>query len=415
MEWGNKLYDFLNVSSSDKKGLKALAVEIGVEPNRLEYWNANNILPPEPFLDGILKTSKRSLTDLKLKMGIIDMELVDMLSKHSQEIARLEKPAEKGVTVTKKKRKLKKVLSTSKGQLYRGDCLEMMSQLKSESIDLVFADPPFNLDKLYPSGIDDNLKETEYIRWSESWLNECVRILKPGGSLFVWNLPKWNILYAKFLGGHMTFKNWIACDIKYSLPIANRLYPSHYSLLYFTKGTKANVFKPDRLPMEVCPSCHRDLKDYGGYKDKMNPKGVNLSDVWYDIPPVRHKGIKRRAGANELSVKLIDRIIEMSTNENDVVFDPFGGSGTTYAVADIKKRKWIGVEIGPVDVIIKRLKSLQDDKELLEKYRARYNSLFPKATFEARIKKGMWVNGRYPSNRTRISSIINRPQLELEI
>ena len=89
--------------------------------------------------------------------------------------------------------------------------------------------------------------------------------------------------------------------------------------------------------MQVCSSCFGDLKDYGGYKDKMNPNGINLTDVWYDIPPVRHAKYKKRNGANELSIKLLDRIIEMSTDEGDIVFDPFGGSGTTYVVSEIKK------------------------------------------------------------------------------
>ena len=103
------------------------------------------------------------------------------------------------------------------------------------------------------------------------------------------------------------------------------------------------------MPLETCPKCFTDLKDYGGYKDKMNPLGVNISDVWTDIPPVRHTKYKKRKEANELSVKLLDRVIEMSSKPGDVVFDPFGGSGTTYAVAEIKQRKWIGVELGPID------------------------------------------------------------------
>ena len=106
----------------------------------------------------------------------------------------------------------------------------------------------------------------------------------------------------------------------------------------YTKGIKANTFCPDRLQMEICKNCYKEIKDYGGYKDKMNPKGINLADVWYDIPPVRHKKYKAREEVNELSMKLLDRIIEMSSNPGDIVFDPFGGSGTTYMVAEIKQR-----------------------------------------------------------------------------
>ena len=70
---------------------------------------------------------------------------------------------------------------------------------------------------------------------------------------------------------------------------------------------------------------------------KMNPDGINITDVWLDIPPVRHKKYKKRNGSNELSIKLMDRIIEMASDEGDIVFDPFGGSGTIYAIAERKK------------------------------------------------------------------------------
>jgi site-specific DNA-methyltransferase (adenine-specific) len=77
--------------------------------------------------------------------------------------------------------------------------------------------------------------------------------------------------------------------------------------------------------------------------------------VWLDIPPVRHASTKRRE-ANELSTKLLQRVLEISTEPGDLVLDPFGGSGTTYAVAEQMKRRWFGVEIGDTDPIVRRLK-----------------------------------------------------------
>jgi site-specific DNA-methyltransferase (adenine-specific) len=266
-----------------------------------------------------------------------------------------------------------------------------MKEINSESVDLIFADPPFNLNKLYPSRMDDNLKENQYLNWCEKWASECVRILKKGGSLFIWNLPKWNTWMSVYLNKFLTFRHWICVDIKYSLPIPGRLYPSHYSLLYFCKGEKPNTFLPDRLPMAICPHCVGDLKDYGGYKDKMNPDGINMSDVWLDVPPVRHAKYKRRNGSNELSLKLLDRIIEMSSSEGDLVFDPFGGSGTTYAVSEIKNRRWIGVEIGPVDDIINRFKKINEEAQILKELRNQYNSLFSKNDLEKRKRVGLWT------------------------
>jgi hypothetical protein len=125
------------------------------------------------------------------------------------------------------------------------------------------------------------------------WLVELVRVLKPGGFLFLWNLPKWSLTLGARLAAQLT--HWIAVDMKYSLAISGRLYPSHYSLLYFVKGKKAAIFHPDRLPTPCWRHCGGELRDYGSYKNKMNPKGVNLSDVWSDISPVRHAKYKKRA------------------------------------------------------------------------------------------------------------------------
>ena len=98
------------------------------------------------------------------------------------------------------------------------------------------------------------------------------------------------------------------------------------------------------------------MKDYGGHRNALNPKGLNLSDVWTDIPPVRHWKFKsKKRKANALSTKLLDRVIELSTESGDVVLDPFGGSGTTFAVCENKGRRWIGIEIESVNVIIERL------------------------------------------------------------
>ena len=244
---------------------------------------------------------------------------------------------------------------------------------------------------MYPSNIDDNLKNEQYLRWCENWIDECIRLLKPGGSFFIWNLPKWNTHLSGFLNQRLTFRHWIAVDIKYSLPIKGRLYPSHYSLLYYCKGEKPNTFHPDRLSMDICPHCVGDLKDYGGYKHKMNPDGVNLTDVWLDIPPVRHRKYKKRNGSNELSIRLMDRIIEMASNEGDLVFDPFGGSGTTYAVAEIKNRNWIGIEIGPVDDIINRFETIDEDADYLARIRQNTNCLIADEDLKRRIEKGWWT------------------------
>jgi len=255
------------------------------------------------------------------------------------------------------------VHSTKFGTLYHGDCLDLLKELPAESVDLVFADPPFNLGKLYGDHYDDGKAEVEYLQWSKEWIAGCCALLKPGGAFFLYNIPKWNIHNGGTLNSlGMTFRHWITIDIKFGLPIQGRLYPSHYSLLYYTKGKPKSFVRP-RVPVPVCRHCGGDIKDYGGHRNKLNPEGLNLTDVWTDIPPVRHRSTKNR-GANELSEKLLERVLTIATMPGDTVFDPFGGAGTTYAVAERLHRHWIGIELGDCQPIINRLEGVDNVVEL---------------------------------------------------
>ncbi|MBB4853391.1 site-specific DNA-methyltransferase (adenine-specific) [Mycobacteroides chelonae] len=250
-----------------------------------------------------------------------------------------------------------KVLTTELGTLYKGDCLDLMRTLDDGSIDLIFADPPFNLGKLYGKHYDDSIAEAKYLAWSEAWIKEGARLLSKGGAFFLYNIPKWNLhngAYMRQLG--LDFRHWITIDIKFGLPISGKLYPSHYSLLYFTNGKPRSFTRP-RVPIQVCRHCGGDVKDYGGHRNKLHPEGLNLTDVWSDIPPVRHQRTKNRP-ANELSEKLLERVLEIASEPGDTVFDPFGGAGTTYAVAERLHRHWIGIELGDVDPIINRVTGL---------------------------------------------------------
>ncbi|MBC7570466.1 MAG: site-specific DNA-methyltransferase [Spirosoma sp.] len=384
----SQLFDILSVKS--KREILDLSQKTGVSYDMLTYYNTNNLLPSYSDLQSIADTTRISKIEIMLSMGIYDNELISKLSQYATTISKV-LPA---VIDDEKKHPivLNPAFKTNFGKLYNADCLQALKEVEHDSIDLIFADPPFNLNKSYPSNIDDNLIEGDYIRWSEKWIDECIRVLKPGGSFFLWNIPKWNTYFSKYLNERLTFRHWIVSDIKFSLPIKGKLYPSHYSMLYYCKGNKPNYFNADRLPMEICPKCKSDLKDYGGYKDKMNPLGINMTDVWYDIPPVRHSKYKKRKGANELSIRLLDRVIEMASQTGDTILDPFGGSGTTYITAEIKKRNWIGIEIGPIDEIISRFADMHSEEVTLSNYRKRYNKLFSDEDTIARKKKGLWTH-----------------------
>jgi site-specific DNA-methyltransferase (adenine-specific) len=254
--------------------------------------------------------------------------------------------------------KLKPVYKTKLGVLFEADCLGVLPTIKDASVDTVFADPPFNLKKKYGSKSRDDRSDSDYLNWCRNWIDECIRILKPGGALFLYNLPKWNAMLSAYIVEQgMSFRHWIAIEHKSSLPIQGRLYPAHYSLLYCTKG-KPGRFQRIRTPIETCRHCGGEIRDYGGHRHAMNPKGVNLKDVWTDIPPVRHRKFKSdRRGANALSTKILERVVELSSVPGDLVVDPFGGSGTTYAVCEKRNRRWIGIEIENTQAIIDRLES----------------------------------------------------------
>jgi len=110
----------------------------------------------------------------------------------------------------------------------------------------------------------------------------------------------------------------------------DHLYPAHYALLYYTKGKPTSFHRP-KVPKPICAKCKRDLRDYGGYK-KYVENGINLSDIWDDVSPVRHHKTKTRA-ANELPLLIPERITTISGVKNGLIVDPFAGSGTTILAA----------------------------------------------------------------------------------
>lgn len=376
----------INVSSDTE--LKQFSKSTQISVSKLKYYNENRILPHHSDLQKIINFLGISELELRLKLGILTSEMIEAIQKNAGEIYSIVQDDLKSKKNTNLDCEIK--FKTDYGVLYQGDCLSLMDELPKESVDLIFADPPFNLNKDYESGINDKVSKKQYLEWTEKWVLKCIDLLKEGGSLFIWNLPKWNTYTASILDNHMSLKHWIAVDIKFGLPLKNRLYPSHYSLLYYTKGDKPKTFNEQRLPLEICKKCGADLRDYGGYKDKLNEKGINITDVWYDIPPVRHSKYKTR-NSNELSMKLLDRVISLASNEGDLVFDPFGGSGTTYVVSEILKRKWIGVEIGPVDGIIERFEDLDFQKKYIESLHKNKNTLFTEETRKLRKKNSQWL------------------------
>lgn len=227
-------------------------------------------------------------------------------------------------------------------QIILGDCLEVIKNIPDNSIDITFADPPFNLKKKY-NGYKDNKEFSAYLAWCKQWIYEMVRVTKPTGSIFVHNIPKWLTYYSNFLNEIAYFKHWIAWDAP-SAPMGKSLQPSHYGILYYVKDIKERKFYEIRYPHKRCRKCGYLLKDYGGKKASLHPFGPLVSDVWTDIHRIKHNKYRDEHPC-QLPIHLLERIILMSTDENDIVLDPFVGTGTTVIAAKRLGRRFVGIDI----------------------------------------------------------------------
>ena len=227
-------------------------------------------------------------------------------------------------------------------KVIQGDCLSAFKNILDNSVDMTFADPPFNLKKSYNS-YKDKLDIEEYLDWCKKWIYEMVRVTKPTGSIFIHNIPKWLTYYTKYLNEYAHFKHWISWDAP-TAPMGKSLQPANYGVLFYGKkkqGTKINEL---RYPHKRDRKQGYLLKDYGGKKDKLHPFGPLVSDVWTDIHRIKHNK-KRDPHPCQLPVHFLDRLILLSTDENDIVLDPFLGTGTTAISAKRLGRKYIGFEL----------------------------------------------------------------------
>ena len=255
-----------------------------------------------------------------------------------------------------------------------GDCLEILRQIPNESIDLIFVDPPYNLGKNYNVYVDKK-SEKEYLRWSYKWLNECIRLLKPSGSLFIVNLPKWALKYMLFLNKKLYLQHAIAW-FGMSEP-RGKIMPAHYTILWYTKSK--NEFKLNRSelisirfhPRYVClrNECKLKLEQIlSGNSMKFNDElgySNELTDVWYDIHRLKHRSKRVPYHPCQLPEKLLERIILLTTDPGDIILDPMCGTGTTLVVAKKLNRHFIGIDIDPIYVEISRKRLSAVSSQLL--------------------------------------------------
>ncbi|MBI5056356.1 MAG: site-specific DNA-methyltransferase [Nitrospirae bacterium] len=237
------------------------------------------------------------------------------------------------------------------GKLYQGDSIAWLNSLKDESIDLIFADPPYNINK---ADWDSFESQEHYIEWSLKWIEPSARILKPHGSLYICGFSE--ILADLRHPTSKYFKScrWLIWHYKNKANLGNDWGRSHESIVHFRKSSKVKLNVDDiRIPYgahtlkyPLHPQAVTSQYGNGEHREhwKPNPRGAKPKDV-IDIPTTCNGMGEKTPHPTQKPEELVRKFVLASSNKGDVVLDPFSGSGTTLVVAEQLGRKWSGCEI----------------------------------------------------------------------
>ncbi len=259
-------------------------------------------------------------------------------------------------------------MATTVDKIEHGDCIKQLKKRSDGSIDLAFADPPFNIGYDYDE-YDDKRSGDEYLDWSKQWMSQVVRVLKPDGSFWLAigddYAAELKVLATRDLG--LTCRSWVIWYYTFGVHCVSKFTRSHTHIFHFVRDAKNFTFNADEVRV---PSARQLV-----YGDKRaNPKGRIPDDTWITQPTHMHNAwvlrpqdlpdgfsadsdtwfysrvcgtFKERKGFHgcKMPEQLLGRIIRVSSNEGEVVLDPFSGSGTTLAVAKKLKRQWLGLEL----------------------------------------------------------------------
>jgi site-specific DNA-methyltransferase (adenine-specific) len=237
------------------------------------------------------------------------------------------------------------------GKLFLGDSIEWLGSLPPESVDLIFADPPYNLNK----ADWDNFESQEvYIHWSLKWIQQASRVLKPQGSMYVCGFSE--ILADLKHPAMRYFKScrWIIWHYKNKANLGDDWGRSHESIIHFRKMSKVQLNVDQvRIPygahtLKYPSHPQAETSQYGNGKDREdwmpNPLGAKPRDV-IDIPTTCNGMGEKTPHPTQKPEELVRKFVLASSNLGDMILDPFSGSGTTLAVAEQLGRKWLGCDI----------------------------------------------------------------------
>lgn len=216
-----------------------------------------------------------------------------------------------------------------------GDALVLFREIADESIDLIITDPPYNLGKDY--GNNHDLKEfDDYMDFTRAWLSEAKRVLKPTGTIYVFMGVRFiSYLYTVLERElQMFFNSWVVWHYTQGMGKTKGFSPRHDDILVFNKS-KDFIFNLDniRVPQKY-------------YRSRNNMRGANPSDVW-QFSHVHYCNPNRQNHPTQKPEGLCERMVLASSNEGDLILDPFSGSGTTLRVCQQLNRNAIGFELNP--------------------------------------------------------------------
>ena len=246
-----------------------------------------------------------------------------------------------------------------KNKIICGDCIELLGEVKKPFADLVFADPPFNIGYKYDK-YKDKVKSKRYIAWSRDWMAACLNVLKPGGSLYI-AIGDDYAAHIRLIGEELglTLRNWIVWHYTFGQQTTQKFARAHTHIFYFINDKDNYTFNDHAVRV---PSDRQLI-----YNDKRaNPVGKMPDDVWNTYSRVCGT-FKERVSWHpcQMPETLLSRIIAVSSNEGDLVLDPFIGSGTTAAAALQLGRQYSGFDISEsyVEKTIERLAELEAQGE----------------------------------------------------
>lgn len=227
---------------------------------------------------------------------------------------------------------------TKKIQVINDDAIKVLASQPCESVDLIVADPPYNLGKDY-GNLSDSQSETDYLNFSERWIQEAYRSLKSSGTIYVFMGFRYiSHIYQILEKSGFHFSNWITWHYTQGIGKTKGFSPRHDDILMFTK-TKSFKFNLDdiRIPQKY-------------YRSVNNMRGANPGDVW-EFSHVHYCQENRQPHPTQKPEGVIERMVLASSDVNDLVIDPFCGSGTSLRVCQQLQRRAIGIEINPEFVV----------------------------------------------------------------